>query len=92
MSADLVLVGGGLANSLIAYRLATARPEIETILIERGSSLGGRHIWSFHDSDLTAGQRSWIAPLVERSWPGYEVRVPGPRRRFAGGYNSITST
>lgn len=92
MTADVVLVGGGLANSLIAYRLATVRPELQVVLIERGDSLGGRHVWSFHDTDLTPTQRRWVAPLVARSWSSYEVRFPGLRRRFASGYSSVTST
>ena len=88
---DLILVGGGLANSLIAWRLLTVRPELRLLVLEREARLGGNHIWSFHDSDLTAAQRGWIGPLVTRSWPHYDVRFPDFTRRLHGGYHCISS-
>jgi lycopene beta-cyclase len=87
----VILVGGGLANSLIAYRLRIARPELSVQIVERDATLGGHHTWSFHTGDLLPAQRAWIAPLVERSWEGYEVRFPDLERRLAGGYDSVTS-
>ena len=41
MNVDLALVGGGLANSLIAYRLRSVRPELRVVLIEQADRLGG---------------------------------------------------
>jgi len=86
-----VLVGGGLANSLIAYRLAATRPEVELTVLEREPTLGGNHIWSFHDRDLTPSQHDWIRPMVERSWPHHEVRFPALSRRIDSPYHSTTS-
>ncbi len=91
MTADLVLVGGGLANCLIAWRLRALRPELKVLLLEKGPTLGGNHTWSFHGTDLTPTQRRWIGPLVETSWESYEVRFPELRRRLKGGYHSFTS-
>lgn len=91
MSIDLILVGGGLANCLIAWRLHMLRPELDVRLLEKGSTLGGNHTWSFHSTDLTPRQRQWMEPLVECSWAGHEVRFPRLRRRLAGGYHSFTS-
>lgn len=91
MNADVILVGGGLANCLIAYRLTKRRPELAVIVVESEAQLAGNHLWSFHSSDLSADERQWIAPLVVAAWPGYEVRFPAVRRQFDGGYNSISS-
>ncbi|CAH0159365.1 hypothetical protein SRABI118_00720 [Massilia sp. Bi118] len=88
---DLILAGGGLANGLIAWRLAQRRPELRILLLEQGDRLGGNHTWSFHDSDLDAGQLAWIAPLLSHRWPGYEVVFPQLRRTLEGGYASIAS-
>jgi lycopene beta-cyclase len=55
---DVALVGGGLANSLLAYRLRELRPELDLVVVERGPELGGNHTWSFHDSDLSPTQRA----------------------------------
>jgi lycopene beta-cyclase len=89
--ADVVLVGGGLANCLIALRLRALRPEVEVLLLERDERLGGRHTWSFHADDLTPDEHAWVAPLVERSWPRQEVRFPAYTRRLRSAYSSITS-
>mgnify|MGYP001812284804 CR=1 FL=1 len=91
MKAKLVLVGGGLANSLIAYRILGQEPEFPLLVIERDPGLGGNHTWSFHNSDLTSDQLEWLQPLVVRSWPRHELRFPDLDRVMEGGYNSITS-
>ena len=91
MDADLLLVGGGLANSLIAYRLSQLKPDFRVLLLERGPHLGGEHTWSFNTADLDKRQHDWIAPFVECSWPGYEVRFPEFRRWIDSGYHSITT-
>lgn len=88
---DLILVGGGLANGLVALRLAEVRPELRVLVLEAGAAPGGNHTWSFHERDLDAAQRRWIAPLVCHGWPGYEVRFPHFSRRVALGYRSIAS-
>lgn len=88
---DLILAGGGLANGLIAWRLRTQHPGLRILLLEQGERLGGNHTWSFHDADLDAAQRAWIAPLVSRRWPRYEVVFPDYVRSLEGGYASIAS-
>jgi lycopene beta-cyclase len=54
MKTELILVGSGLANSLIAYRILREHPDFPLLVVERGASIGANHTWSFHDSDLTA--------------------------------------
>ncbi len=91
MTCDLLLVGGGLANSLIAWRLRQVRPELSVRILERGQTLGGNHTWSFHSADVTPAQLDWLDPLIEKSWPYYDIAFPDRRRRFHGGYHSISS-
>ena len=40
LRADVVLVGGGLANGLIALRLRALRPELRVVIVERDARLG----------------------------------------------------
>ena len=88
---SVILAGGGLANSLIAWQLGQLRPEVEITVLERGEQLGGNHTWSFHGSDLTDAQRAWIAPLVAHSWPAQRVHFPAFERRLSTSYNSVTA-
>jgi lycopene beta-cyclase len=89
---DIILAGGGLANGLLAWRLRTQRPELRILLLEQGDALGGNHTWSFHDGDLDAAQRAWLAPLVSARWPGYDVIFPEYARTLDSGYASIASS
>jgi lycopene beta-cyclase len=88
---DLILVGGGLANGLIALRLRQTRPELRILLIEQDDRLGGNHTWSFHEPDLTADQHTWIEPLVAHRWPEYQVFFPEFERTLNSGYASISA-
>lgn len=89
---DLILVGAGLANGLIARALRRARPDLRLLILEAGDVPGGNHTWSFHDTDLTPAQQASVAPFVTHRWPAHAVRFPGFSRRLAGGYASIAST
>lgn len=91
VNTDLALVGGGLANGLIALELARSRPELRFVLLERGTVLGGEHTWSFHETDLDARARDLVAPLVVRSFEGHDVRFPGHRRALQGAYHAVLS-
>jgi lycopene beta-cyclase len=92
VTAGLILVGGGLANGLIAMRLLADDPEFPVAVLERDPRLGGDHTWSFHDTDLTREQRRWIDPIVVHSWDRHELRFPNRRRVMTGRYNSVTSS
>lgn len=91
MNFDIILVGGGLANGLIALRLAQLRPDISVAIVEAGGTVGGNHIWSSFDDDLTATQREWTEPLIAHRWAEYSVRFPSGARRLQAGYRTATS-
>lgn len=88
---DIALVGGGLANGLIAWRLAETRPDLEVRIFEAGPAVGGNHTWSFHEGDLTATEHRWLAPFVTYAWPDNEVRFPNRAKRLGTGYRSVSS-
>jgi len=88
---DLIIVGGGLAGSLIVLRLAQLRPELRVVVLEAGATLGGNHTWSHFDSDLSPVEQAWVRPLVGHRWAGTEVEFPNHTRRLGVAYNSVTS-
>ncbi len=89
--ADVVLVGGGLANSLIALRLKARRPELKVILLERESRIGGEHTWCHFETDVSRTIGEQLSPLIVHRWEGYEVRFPGHQRSLNTPYLAITS-
>jgi lycopene beta-cyclase len=91
VTASVVLVGGGLANCLLALRLNVLRPDVVVTLVEGADRLGGNHTWSFHGTDVTPEILAWLRPLASYSWPHYDVKFPGRERRLKGSYHSLTS-
>jgi lycopene beta-cyclase len=92
MQYDVILVGAGLANGLIALRLRQLQPQLKCLLLESQAHPAGNHTWSFHQSDLSAQQFHWLAPSISARWSGYQVRFPALRRNFDGDYCSIASS
>jgi len=88
---DILIVGGGLAGGLCAAALKRACPGIRLLLLEQGASFGGKHRWSWFDSDLSPAGHDLLADLRKNHWPDYEVRFPGRQRIIATRYNSIAS-
>ncbi|GGY50324.1 lycopene beta-cyclase CrtY [Parvularcula lutaonensis] len=88
---DVLIVGGGLSGSLIAWRLAEQRPELDIVLLEKGESLGGNHTWSFHETDVPPATFDWLRPLIAHRWDGQGVRFPRYSRSFGTPYVSVTS-
>ena len=91
MDFDIILAGGGLANGLIAMRLAAVRPEVRVAIVESGPAIGGNHTWSSFAADLSPEQQLWTASLFEHRWQHYDVRFPRLQRRLESGYGSATS-
>src|SRR4051794_17839923 len=88
---DYLLVGGGLQNTLIALALRAWKPDAQVVLLERGASLGGNHLWSFHDSDVPESMRELVAPLVTYRWDSYDVEFPDHTRTLPLPYAGIAS-
>lgn len=88
---DLVIAGGGLSGSLIAWRLAQKRPDLRFLLLEGGETLGGNHTWSFHGTDVPPETYQWIEPIIVHRWEGQEVRFPHYHRSLRTPYCTVTS-
>lgn len=91
VSADVLLVGGGLASSFIALRLKRARPSLKIIMLEREATIGGEHTWSHFATDVSPAISEWLGPLIAHDWAGYDVRFPAHSRTLTTHYRAITS-
>lgn len=88
---DLILVGGGLQNGLIALSALHQAPDCRIALVETSDRLGGNHTWCVHARDVPDAARSWFDPLVVQRWASYEVNFPGFARTVRSGYAVVSS-
>jgi lycopene beta-cyclase len=88
----VVILGGGLWGSLLAYSLKKLRPEIDFVLYEKEKSLGGNHTWCFHGKDIHEESFFLIKDLIEHSWDGHDVFFPEFIRSFTTPYHCLTSS
>jgi lycopene beta-cyclase len=86
---DLIIMGGGLASGLLFYRLKMLRPHLNVLVVEKNHDFGRNHTWSFHSSDLSLEELTWIQPFISKSWLKYSVLFPRFSRSFETGYHSI---
>ena len=87
----IIIAGGGLAGCLAAMALAKRRPDANFLLVEQNQSFGGKHTWSFFDTDVAADERWVLDDVRALRWPEHDVRFPKRRRTIGIGYNSIGS-
>ena len=88
---DMILVGGGLQNCLIACSVLGARPSTRLLMIEAAPRLAGNHTWCFHPRDLPETVAEACKGFVARRWPAYEVRFPRLNRLVQSEYAMMTS-
>ena len=89
--ADVILVGGGLANCLIALRLTATRPDCRVVLVEAGDRICGNHTWSFHKTDIAPEHFDHLRALISHQWHGQKVIFPQFERELSTPYASISS-
>ena len=90
-SHDVLLVGGGLQNGLIALACLARKPELRLALIERDATLGGNHTWCLHSGDVPDGAATLVEPLITHRYGAYDVRFPAFARTVHAPYAAITS-
>lgn len=87
---DIIFVGGGLANCLLAWRLKEKKPSLRFMILEARDRWPEDRTWSFHGTDIRPRQLHWLRPLISKTWQGYDVRFPDHCRSLLGTtYNSI---
>ncbi|WPU65136.1 lycopene cyclase family protein [Peredibacter starrii] len=88
-SKPVIILGGGLWGSLLAYRLKTTLPHIPFKLYERTSSLGGQETYSFYGSDINQSAMLWLRPFISKSWEAHKVRFPKFEKKMDNSFHLI---
>ncbi len=82
--ARLLLVGAGLANTLLAFRLLQKDPGTDLLLIDGAPGPRADRTWSFYESDVEPHVWKWLEPLADQCWDGYDVKFPSYARALDG--------
>ncbi len=88
---DLIIVGGGLSGTVVAYFLAQDLPHLRVLLVDDGTARGQSHTWSCHKGDLSAAAYLKLKPFLSKEWPSYQVSFPGQTRTLDLPYCSMRS-
>jgi len=88
---DVVLVGLGFANGILAYRLKQQRPDLRMLIVEKKEKLGGEYTWSFFATDLEPEEMEWVSPLIGQRWDRHEIIFPKFSRTLPTPYHAIPS-
>lgn len=86
---DVLLVGAGLSNGLIALEIARRWPERAVTMIDaEGLEPARAHTWSLFKTDVVAA--AWSHLPLSQTWSGYDVTFPGLQRRLDTPYGCLT--
>jgi lycopene beta-cyclase len=91
ITCDVAIVGAGLAGGLAALAIRAKHPDLDLRLIDGADRVGGNHVWSLFGSDIARADRWIVTPLIEKSWPRYDVAFPAHGRTIDASYYSLTS-
>ncbi len=72
-SRPVIIIGGGLWGSLLAFRLKQCLPDVPFKIYEPTQELGEGVSWTFHQNDLGPQVLRWIRPFFTQSWPSHKV-------------------
>ncbi len=86
---EFVLIGAGLANSLLALRLFEQNRSF--VVLEKKLTLAADQTWSFHNTDLAKEELDWLRPLISAAWTSYLVRFATYSRNLPLSYSSMTA-
>jgi lycopene beta-cyclase len=90
MEKPIIILGGGILGSLLAWKMKDTFPDLNFLLYEETSSLGGGGYCPFRETDCGLAFR-WIKPLVSKSWSHYQVKLSNLDKWITSPYHLIQS-
>lgn len=90
MEKPVIILGGGIWGSLLAWRLKERLPEIQFRLYEKNSTLGNNQSCSFRESDCKHAI-TWLRPIITGSWSQHHIKFRKFERWMTDSYHLIDS-
>lgn len=88
MDKPVIILGGGIWGSLLAWRLKEALPQVDFRLYEETSTLGRHMTCSFRESDCGAAMK-WLRPLISKSWKSHHIKFTSFEKWITSPYHLI---
>lgn len=90
MEKPVIILGGGILGSLLAYRLKKVMPDLNFRLYEESSILGQHQLCTFRTSDCESSMK-WLTPLISQSWDQHHIKFPKFEKWITNPYHLIDS-
>lgn len=90
MDKPVIILGGGIWGSLLAWRLKQALPHVNFRLYEETSTLGNHTTCTFRESDCGEAIE-WLRPLISKSWNHHHIKFPQFEKWITNPYHMIES-
>ncbi|XZR52786.1 MAG: lycopene beta-cyclase CrtY [Enterobacteriaceae bacterium] len=84
---DIIFIGAGFSNSLIALNLF--KKKIKILIIDSKKKLKSNHTWSFFNNNVIKNKN--INKLIYKKWNNYTIKFPNYIKNFKNGYFCIKS-
>ncbi|MFI4853303.1 MAG: lycopene beta-cyclase CrtY [Candidatus Makana argininalis] len=88
---NIILIGLGLSNGLIAIRLKQHFPDLNILLIDKNLNINSNKTWSVYFNNKLLIKNNWLFPIIDYFWPKYIINFKKYRRLINKEYLTITS-
>lgn len=90
-SKPVIILGGGLWGSLLAYRLCQTHPHLD-FKIYSTSLETNRHSFFFREKELNRSSLKWLSPFITHAWKDHKVVFEKNDRLFSSSYCAIPAS
>jgi lycopene beta-cyclase len=90
MEKPVIILGGGIWGSLLAWRMHQVLPHLKFKLYEETSDLANYQSVFFRQSDCEEAF-SWIRPLISQSWNQHQIKISGLEKWISNPVHLISS-
>lgn len=86
MEKPVIILGGGVWGSLLAWRLKETLPHVRFRLYEESSMLGNHRTCTFRETDCGEAIK-WLRPLISKSWTHHHIKFPKFEKWITSSYH-----
>jgi lycopene beta-cyclase len=90
-SKPVIILGGGLWGSLLAYRLCQTHPHLDFKIYTQNKE-ANKHSYFFREKELNRPSLKWLSPFITHAWKDHKVLFENKDRLFSSSYCAIPAS